>query len=195
MHLILGPWLSVATVFVALCLAALPLAEGQKAPASAGCGTAKVTLGNPLYLTLPLGIFAVELPQGWVLDKSKSNPFFLTKAGETYKNGRTLIYINIQRLDGTFSDALKRDERTFRESCRESRIQDATKLQILERGCENKTQTFFCNKKPRGYVDFVTKISLSGLLINVVLSGDTEVETAKYKKDYEFVLKHLALVR
>jgi hypothetical protein len=194
-RLIFGKWSSVAWALLALCVAALPVAEAQNAPASAGCGTAKVNMGSPLYLTTQAGIFAVELPHGWVLDKTKSNPFFLIKAGETYQNARTLMYINVQRLDATFSDAVKRDEETFRESCRESRIQDATKLEILERGCESKTQTFFCDKKPGAYVDFATKISLSGLLVNVVLSGDTEVETARYKMDYEFVLKHLALVR
>ena len=195
MRLILGKWLSVAWALSALCVVALPVAEGQNAPTTADCGTAKVNMSNPLYLTTRVGMFAVELPQGWVLDKTRSNPFFLIKAGETYENARTLMYINVQRLDATFSDAVKRDKQTFREGCRESRIQDAAKLEVLESGCENKTQTFFCDRKPGAYVDFATKISLSGLLVNVVLSGDTEVEIARYKKDYEFVLKHLALVR
>ena len=193
-RLILGKWSSMAALS-ALCMVALPVAEGQNIPASASCGKAKVNMSNPLYLTTQAGIFAVELPQGWVLDKTKSNPFFLIKAGETYENARTLMYINVQRLDVTFSDAVKRDEQTFRESCREARIQDAPKLEILELGCENKTQTFFCDRKTGAYVDLATKISLSGLLVNVVLSGDTEVgDQARYKKDYEFVLKHLALV-
>lgn len=105
-----GKRLSVVWALSALCVVASPVAEGQNVPASAGCGTANVNMGSPLYLTTQAGIFAVELPQGWVLEKTKSNPFFLIKAGETYENARTLMYINVQRLDATFSDAVKRDE-------------------------------------------------------------------------------------
>jgi hypothetical protein len=171
------------------------IADAQNSSAFGGCGKAPIRLDSPFYLTTSIGIVAVELPQGWVLDKTRSNPFFLIRFGEKYESARTLMYVNIERLEVPFSSAIKKDERTFKESCADSRIEDVTAPEILERGCEYKTQRFFCNKKQGAYVDLATKISVGGLLMNVVLSGDNEAETARYKKDHEFLLKHLALVR
>ena len=53
---------------------------------------------------------------------------------------------------------------------------------------------FHCERKQGAYVDLATKISIRGLLLNVVLSSDSAEEISRYKKDYEFLLKHLALV-
>jgi hypothetical protein len=56
------------------------------------------------------------------------------------------------------------------------------------------TQRFIYQLKQKTYVDQVTKISISGLLLNVVLSSESKAEIARYEKDYEFLLMHLGLV-
>jgi len=172
----------------------VPVAHARNSSTSASCGKTKVHLSNPLYLTTSIGIVAVELPQGWVLDKTHKNPFFLVRSGENYEKARTLMYINIEHREVPFTIAVKNDERSFQASCRESRIQNLAGMEILERGCENKTQMFYCDKKQRADVDVATKISLGGLLVNIVLSTDNKAETARYWNDYEFLLQHLALV-
>jgi len=53
---------------------------------------------------------------------------------------------------------------------------------------------FLCDRKQKPYVDLATKISIGGLLVNVVLSADATAEIEKYRKDYEFLLKHLTIV-
>jgi hypothetical protein len=174
-------------------LMAVPQVKAQGSAASPACGKAKVHMANPLYLTLPQVIVAIEPPQGWVLDQSRKNPFYLLKTGEKYNTARTLIYINIQRLDGPFQSAVENDESTFKESCKQSRIEDVDQLEILEQGCQRKTQIFRCEKPQGGWVDLATKISIDGLLLNVVLSADNMQEIARYRKDYEHLLKHLAL--
>jgi hypothetical protein len=180
-------------VAIALLMATLQV-KAQGPAASAACGKAKVHMANPLYLTLPQVIAAIEPPQGWVLDETRKNPFYLLKAGEKYESARTLIYINIQMLDGPFQSAVENDERSFKESCKQSRIEDMEQFEILEQGCQRKTQIFRCEKPQGGWVDLATKISIDGLLLNVVLSADNMEEIARYRKDYEHLLMHLALV-
>jgi hypothetical protein len=169
-------------------------AEGQSSAASTPCGKAKIALGNPVYLTISTATIAVEPPQGWALEASKKNPFYFIKSGEKYENARTLMYINIERLDGPFQSAVQKDAHSFSESCQPSRIEDSAQVEILEQGCEKKTLLFRCGKSQGAYVDLATKISVGGLLVNVVLSADNEAEISRYRKDYEFLLKHLALV-
>jgi hypothetical protein len=43
-------------------------------------------------------------------------------------------------------------------------------------------------------VELVTKISIGGLLLDVVISGETKAEIEVYRKDYQFLLDHLTLV-
>jgi hypothetical protein len=172
----------------------LPAAEGQGPAASTPCGKAKVHMGNPVYLTTSLGIVAVELPQGWALDATRKNPFYFLKSGERYESARTLMYINIERLDVPFQRAVETDAHTFSEGCQPSRIEDAAQPDILGQGCEKKTQMFLCERKQGAYADLGTKISVGGLLLNVVLSADNAEEISRYRKDHEFLLKHLALV-
>lgn len=104
------------------------------------------------------------------------------------------MYVNIERLEVPFQDAVQRDVRSFAEGCQPTTVEDAAQLDILEQGCERKTQMFLCERKQGAYVDLTTKISVGGLLLNVVLSADNRTEISRYKKDYEFLLKHLALV-
>jgi hypothetical protein len=173
---------------------AFQAAEGQHPTVPALCGEAKVTLGNPVYLTTSLGMVTLEPPQGWALDKARENPFYLLKSGEKYESARTLIYINIERLEVPFQRAIQSDARAFSESCQPSRIQDVDQPEILEQGCERKAQMFFCERKQGAYVDLATKISVEGLLLNIVLSADSTAEISRYRKDYDYLLKHLALV-
>lgn len=173
----------------------LPASEAQSSAPDVGCGKAKVELGNPVYLTTSQGMIAVEPPPGWAQDQTRKNPFYFFKAGEKYENARTLLYINVQRLDVPFRRAVQNDELEFKERCQPSRIQDAGEPEILEGGCERISQMFFCERKQGRYVDLATKISVGGLLLNVVLSADDEAEIARRKKDYKFLLMHLALVK
>jgi hypothetical protein len=184
--------LLIVTPFVLL--SGFQAAKGQGSAPATSCGKAKVHMNNPVYLTTSAAIVAVELPPGWGLDSTRRNPFFFVKPGEKYESARTLMYVNIERLDGPFQSAVLRDVQTFGESCQPSSVEDAAQFEILEQGCEKKTQVFRCDRKKRAYVDMATKISIGGLLLNVVLSSDSAEEISKYKKDYEFVLKHLALV-
>jgi hypothetical protein len=83
--------------------------------------------------------------------------------------------------------------RDFEGACKESRIKDLPPQAILEEGCERKTQMFYCDRSKGPWVDLVTKISISGLIVNVVLSADNEAEIARNKASYEFLLKHIGL--
>lgn len=173
---------------------AIPATEGQGPAASTPCGKAMVHMDNPVYLIISDVIVAVEPPPGWALDPTRKNPFFFLKPGEKYESARTVMYVRIEQLDGPFQDAVQRDERSFAKSCQPLKIEEPAQPEILERGCEKKTQMFFCGRKQKSYVDLDTKIAIGGLLLNVVLSADSAEEIARYKKDYEFLLKNIALV-
>ncbi len=175
-------------------ISAHPVIQAQDTASNAGCGNAKVSIADPTYLILSSAVIAVELPSGWVREENKSNPFFLLRAGDRYESARTLMYINVQRLDSSFEQTVKNDERDFRQSDPSAQILDEPQLEVLEKGCPTKTQRFVYRLKQKTYVDQVTKIGINGLLLNVVLSSDSEAEIARYQKDYEFVLKHLGLV-
>jgi len=166
----------------------------QKKTDSSACGTSTVHLTGPAFLTTPIGIIEAEPPPGWALDKTQNNPFYFIKVGETYHNARTLIYINVQHLDVPFSLALTRDEREFKEHCPSAGIENTSQPDILEQGCERKTQIFFCNRRQHPYVDMDTKISFGDMLVNVVLSADNPQEISRYRKDYLFLLMHLSFV-
>jgi len=162
-------------------------------PKPPACGKATVRLANAVFLTTPEGIVAVDPAAGWSLDESRNNPFYFFKGGEKYESARTLIYVNVQRLEVSFQQAIRNDEQEFRQSCQPSRIEDQPQPEILEQGCERKTQIFRCNRTRGAYLDLVTKISVGGLLINVVLSADNEAEISRYQKDYNYMLIHLGL--
>jgi len=151
-------------------------------------------MANPVYLILPQVILAAEPPPGWSVDKSRKNPFYLLKNGEKYETARTLMYVRIEELDGPLHLAVENDERSFKSGCPGARIEDASQFEILEQGCQRKTQIFHCEKQKGGWIDLATKVSIQGLLLNVVLSADNEEEIARYRKDYEELLKHLGLV-
>jgi hypothetical protein len=175
-------------------LVTLPPAEGQNKTASAACGKAKIQIANPKYLVISSVIVAAEPPNGWDLDATKTNPFYFLKTGEKYESAKTLMYVNIERLDDSLQNAVQRDEQVFRKGCPASRIEETSQPEILEQGCERKTQLFYCEKINGAYVDLVTKISINGLVIDVVLSADNAAEIARYRQDYEQLLNHLALV-
>jgi hypothetical protein len=174
-------------------LMALSASEGQSPTASNQCGKTNAKLGNAIFLIAPPVILAASAPPGWVLYEKEKNPFYFLKPGEKYETARTVMYVRIERLDTSFKSAVERDARTFNEGCQPSRIEDVGQLEIMEKGCERKTQMFFCGRKEGPQVDLDTKIAIGGLLLNVVLSSDSAEEISRYKKDYEFLLTHLAL--
>ncbi len=169
-------------------------AQNSTAANTAACGKAKVTLTNPEYLTTPQGIVVVEASPTWALDKSRKQPFYFFRRGENYENAKTLMYITVERLEVPFRRAVQNDKESFQEHCHSSRVRDVSKPELLEQGCEATTQMFSCDRKQKPYVDLATKISIGGLLVNVVLSADVATEIDKYREDYEFLLKHLTVV-
>lgn len=177
-----------------LLIPALPIAKAQTSGPGTGCGRAKVHMQNPTYLNTAAAIIAVELPSGWLRDEKKNNPFFLLRVGDRYESAGTLMYINVQGLDSSFEQAAKDDEREFRHSNPSAQVVNEPPEEILESGCAVKTQRFVYQREQKTYIDQVTKIGIGNLLLNVVLSSDSEAEVARYQKDYEFLLKHLALV-
>jgi hypothetical protein len=174
-------------------LTALSNSEGQSPAASKQCGKTEAKLENATFLIAPPVILAATAPSGWALYQDKKNPFFFLKPGDKYETARTVMYVRIERLDGPLQGAVQKDEQTFNESCQPSRIEDTAPPEILEQGCERRTQMFFCGRKKGPQVDLDTKIAIGGLLLNVVLSSDSAEEISRYKKDYEFLLKHLAV--
>jgi hypothetical protein len=190
-------WRSVLWAFLILCFMPVQIASAQKiaihdVPA---CGKAKVQLSNPEYLNTSEGIVVVEPPNGWVLDKTKQNPFCFVRQGENYDNARTLMYIRVQRLEASFTSAVQNDTQSFGKGCDSVDVQDLPKTGLLEQSCENKTQMFSCQRQKNPYVDLVTKISIGGFLLNVVLSADNASQISEYRTDYDFLLKHLTLVK
>jgi hypothetical protein len=173
---------------------AFPAIQAQKFAHNPECGKAEISIAATTFLTFRNGVIAIELPSGWVRDENKSNPFFLLRAGDRYENARTLMYIRVQSLDGSFEQSVKNDERDILQSDPSAQILNEPPLEILEKGCPVKTQRFIYQGKQETYIDQVTKISISGLLLNVVLSSESKTEIARYEKDYEFLLKHLGLV-
>lgn len=169
-----------------------------RAQQTSACGQAKIHMGDPVYLNSPAGIVAVELPQGWELDRhkrTKDSPFYFIRSGEAIETTRTLMDVTIEKLEVPFRTAVENDARGFKENCDPSRIEDVPELDILERSCEKKTQMFFCDRKEEGYVDLATKIAIGGSLLNVVLTSENKAGISQYRKDYEFLLKHLAMVK
>jgi hypothetical protein len=190
-------WRSFLWEFVILSFMPIPILWAQKVATHdvPACGKAKVQLSNPQYLTTSEGIVVVEPPNGWVLDKSKTNPFYFIRRGENYDNASTLMYIHVERLEASFESAVQRDAQSFGKGCDSVDIQDLPKVGLLEQGCESKTQMFSCHRRKGPYADLVTKISIGGLLLNVVLSADDESQISKYRTDYDFLLKHLTMVK
>jgi hypothetical protein len=190
----LGDSIVLGTSIVLALAGSVAWAQGPASGATAACGKAKVHLSNPNYLTTTDGIVVVETPQGWGLDRArKGPPFYFFKRGEKYEDARTLMYINVERLETSLQRAVDNDVHSFHTSCGSSPVQHLSKLELLENGCESSTQLFICDRKQKPYVDLVTKISIGGLLLNVVLSSDATSEISRYKKDYEDLLKHLTL--
>jgi hypothetical protein len=170
-------------------------AQNPVSHAIPACGKAKVNLPNPKYLTSSEGIIVVEPPAGWVLDKEKGGVFFFVKQGENYENARTLMYIHVEGLAVPFQRAVQADVQDFREKCPEADVQDLARMNLLELGCESKTQLFACHRKKNPYVELVTKVSFNGSLLNVVLSSDASSEISLYKEDYGSLLKHLTMIK
>lgn len=104
------------------------------------------------------------------------------------------MYVNVERLEVPFCNAVQNDAESFQSNCQPSTVREEKKPELLERGCEAITQLFSCNRRPNAFVELVTKISIGGLLLNVVISGETRAEVEVYRKDYQFLLDHLTLV-
>lgn len=170
-------------------------AQALPKPGIPACGKTKHSLANPQYLRTSEGTVVVELPSGWSLDKTHRLPFYFLKANETYANARTLMYINVQELNWPLQEAVSKDRNDFESICHPLVVKEFSKPALLEEGCEAKMQMFSCHKQKASYVDLATKIAIDGLLLNVVLSADNAAEISRYRKDYDYVLKHLTLVR
>jgi hypothetical protein len=172
----------------------IPMAESQRSAAYSKCGKTEEKLDNAIFLIAPPVMLAVTAPPGWALYEKEKNPFIFLRPGDKYETARTVMYVRIERLDPPFQSAVERDARSFNENCQPSKIEDVAQLEIMEKDCERKTQMFFCGTKQGPQVDLDTKIAIGGFLLNVVLSSDSAEEISRYKKDYEFLLKHLAFV-
>jgi hypothetical protein len=168
--------------------------QGQASTPTTSCGKAKVSIPNAIFLTASSVVIAVELPSGWTRYEKKSNPFFFLRVGDHYETARTLMYVNVQRLDGSLDQAAENDVRDFRRSDPSAKILDEPQPEILEKGCAVKSQRFIYADGQKTYVDQVTKIAVNGLLLNVVLTSDSETEVKRYQDDYDFLLKHVGLV-
>jgi hypothetical protein len=176
-------------------LTAAPLwAQNPKPHEVPACGSAKVHLTSPVYLRAAEAIVVVQLPPGWLLDKSHRGPFFFVRKGENYNTASTLMYINVQSLPYSLSRAVQEDTQSAEKSCDKLRVRNLAPADLLEEGCDRVTQEFSCQRKTGSYVDLVTKIGIRGLLLNVVLSADSALEISKYKDDYKYLLSHLTLV-
>jgi hypothetical protein len=138
---------------------------------------------------------AVELPDGWIFDANREGVFYFLKRGEDYKSARTLMYVNVEKLEGPLDGAVQKDRQSFQKNCDQAEVKDLAKPALLEQGCESRTQLFSCQRKQSPYLDLVTKISIDGLLLNVVLSADNAKEISSYRKDYDFVLGHMTVVK
>ena len=185
----------VLRVFLIFFLTPITWAQGTDARSIPECGKAKVHLANPQYLTTAGGIVAVELPDGWILDANRKGVFYFLKRGENYQSARTLMYVNVEKLEGPLEGAVHRDRQSFQKNCDATEVKDLAKPALLEQGCDSRTQLFSCQRKQNPYVDLVTKISIDGLLLNVVLSADSADEISDYRRDYDFVLGHLTVVK
>ncbi len=185
------PSLAILELFLAVIF---PFGVAQASQSSTICGKAKLSLASPTYLVAGSVIVAVELPSGWVREEGKRSPFFLLRAGDRSETATTLIYVNVQRLSSSFDQAVSNDAREFRMSDPSVQITDEPTPEILESDCPAKTQRFVYQQNHKTYVDEVTKIGINGLLLNVVLSSEGGPEIERYQMEYQFVLKHLALV-
>jgi hypothetical protein len=159
------------------------------------CGSAKVRFPNPEYLTTREGIIVVQLPWGWVRDKTQNWPFYFVRRGENYSNARTLMYIVVEPLEVSFERAVENDIQYLQKRCEKLVVQDLKPADLLEQGCERKTQMFSCQKKDGSYIDLVTKIAFRGSLLNVVLSADTATAISRCRNDYDFILKHITMIK
>jgi hypothetical protein len=147
------------------------------------------------FLSTEEGIVVVQLPRGWVFDQTKKGlPFYFVKRGGNYSNARTFMYINVELLQVPFGQAVQNDAQSFQKNCPEAQITSQKPAQLLQQGCEVKTQMFICGRKRNPYVDLVTKVTAGSSLLNVVLSADTATEISRYRADYEFLLKHFTML-
>ena len=101
------------------------------------CGAALVSMQNPSYLkTTDQGMIVIELPKGWILDKSRPDLFYILKSGDTYESARTLMYIRVEALKVSLKQAVLNDVASFKSSCESSIIEDLKRPPLLEDGCE-----------------------------------------------------------
>src|SRR5208282_5107196 len=138
-----------------LLVAAVPVVPAQASTSSVGCGKTNVSMANPTYLSSGSVILTAELPSGWLREEKKSNPFFLLRVGDRYESARTLMYINVQRLDSSFEQAVKNDEQDFRRSDPSAQILDEPAPAVLEAGCPVNTRRFVYQHEQKTYIDQV----------------------------------------
>jgi hypothetical protein len=156
------------------------------------CGRTEVHFSNPEYYTSTLGIIAIEPPKGWFHDTTQKDPFYLIRRGENHENAKTVMYVSVEPLTVTFDEAVRNDVKEFRQSCEKLSVDKIRTPDLLEKGCKVATHVFTCAKKKGSHIDLDTKIAIRGILLNVVLSAETQSEIETYRSDYNYLLQHLA---
>ncbi|MEJ2110029.1 MAG: hypothetical protein P8Z37_08975 [Acidobacteriota bacterium] len=174
---------------------AIPLfAQSDKAAVRA-TGAVAVQAEKPIYLYSDEVTIAIKLPYGWSLDSKNKYPFYFWLKGDSYESSHTYMYITVEALEVTFEQSINADVSTYKQYCSELNIENLPTTSLLQQDFENNTQIFTCNKEQEPYVDLITKINFNGSLVHVALSAETSDEIELYRKDYNFLLKHLIMIK
>ena len=169
-------------------------AQNDKAAVRA-TGAVEVQAEKPIYLASNEVTIAIKLPDGWSLDSKNKYPFYFWLKGDSYESAHTYMYITVEAMEVTFEQSINADISTYKQYCSELNIENLPTTSLLKQDFENRTQIFSCNKQQESYVDVITIINFNGSLVHVVLSADTSNEIEHYRNDYEFLLKHLIMIK
>jgi hypothetical protein len=183
----------VTTCIAIAALAVTSSAQTGQSPKRTWCGDSPVNFSHPDYLQTPVGIVIVQLPQGWKVARRETGLFYFTQNDESYQAAHTLMYIHVETLETKLDQAVASDEVSFKARCSSADIKTLPPADLLEHGCARVTQTFECRASPR-YVDLATKLAIQGLLMDVVLSADSQADIDKHRKEYDELLRHLTVL-
>jgi len=173
----------------------IPLLAQSDKPAVRACGAVEAQANNHIYLGANEVTIAIRLPDGWWLNSRSRYPFYFLLQGDSYESAHTYMYITVEALEGTFDQSIDADVATYKQYCSELNVESLPGTSLFEQGCENRTQKFTCNKQQESYVDVITNINFFGSLVHVALSADTSADIEHYRNDYDFLLKHLVMIK
>lgn len=174
---------------------AVPLLAQSGKPAVHACGAVQAQANNHIYLGADEVTIAIRLPDGWWLNSKSRYPFYFLLQGDSYESAHTYMYITVEALEGTFEQSIDSDAATYKQYCSELSIESLPSTSLFEQGCENRAQMFTCSKQQESYVDVITNINFYGSVIHVALSADTSDDIEHYRNDYDFLLKHLVMIK